>query len=435
MVIKVEHIASNHGHNAINYAMNKNKQEPEEMRPEFLACNYLLNDDVVGRPVDATAVWMSMRLRQEQSIHKVKDGFFRIEICPSAEESEGWGRDDWQRCLDDAIRHLDNVEMTNKNGKVFAHKMNLKNAQWIATIHRDTDNTHIHLIANRITEDNKLQDANKCKDRGVIAANNMAQERGWVKAEDMLAVRKGRIHQDALEVLRSMSTFNLSDYFKGMDAKGWIVEPRYDSQSRCVGYSIGENLYKTNGKKSSTVLIPASKLGYGRDLMVSKLESTWNKVHKSQAAVIAIQKPSVQTEEKPTVKTKTPIIKPQPQAPKWSCSVYEARNSWNQEGWDVRIPDKTFKFIGDEIPDINKIDYYDEAKDIPNKAEVIAVAVYEFLVAADAVTPSGGGGGSNNDLRWDGLTEDDLKKMAQTASQKAVNKCMAGLHKRRGLHL
>lgn len=32
----------------------------------------------------------------------------------------------------------------------FAERMGLVNHQWIACTHRDTDNMHIHLIANRI---------------------------------------------------------------------------------------------------------------------------------------------------------------------------------------------------------------------------------------------------------------------------------------------
>lgn len=287
MIIKITTISSSHGHNAINYAMNKREKIEKSTatqqlpRPFILATNGIPNDNIFLEPPNASEVWMDMRMKQMQSRHRIKDGFFRIEICPSKEECQGWRPSDWQKLLDDAIRHLDSTDFVTKSGKVIGKHTDIAHSQYVAAIHRDTDNYHIHLIVNRITMDDRLQDANKVRERGFLAANKLAEERGWVKAIDRDADRKEKIHGDALAVLRQMKAFSLEEYFKAMRAKGWLIDAKYDSQGICRGYSIGEKLYKPNGALSSTVMYQSSKLGFGRDLMVSRLQGTWNSLHPS----------------------------------------------------------------------------------------------------------------------------------------------------------
>ena len=76
-------------------------------------------------------------------------------------------------------------------------------------------------------------------------------------------------------------------YFAGMRRNGFEVEPTYDNQGVCRGYSIGEKLYDLDGNYSSTVMYKASakKFGHGRDLTVSKLYGTWQKLHSETAEV------------------------------------------------------------------------------------------------------------------------------------------------------
>ena len=76
-----------------------------------------------------------------------------------------------------------------------------------------------------------------------------------------------------------------------MRRNGFEVEPTYDSKCVCRGYSIGEKLYDLDGRSnlfallaknySSTVMYKASAkgFGHGRDLTVSKLYGTWQKLH------------------------------------------------------------------------------------------------------------------------------------------------------------
>ena len=43
---------------------------------------------------------------------------------------------------------------------LFAKRMGLDNHQWVAVMHKDTDNTHIHINANRISLYGEVYDAN-----------------------------------------------------------------------------------------------------------------------------------------------------------------------------------------------------------------------------------------------------------------------------------
>lgn len=433
MIIKVNTISSSHGHNAIEYAMNKKMSDKE--KPEFLGSANLPTGDILG-PVDSYTVWDCMKRRQSQSGHKLKDGFFRIEICPPMEKCKDWSLNDWKKLLSDAIKHLDSTDFITKTGKVIGKHTDIAHSQWIATIHRDTDNYHIHLIANRINENNEVQDDTRCRNRGMLAANKLAEERGWIKAQDRQDKRKVKIHADAIDVLRHMEKYSLEVYFKGMQARGWKIDAKYDNSGICRGYSIGQNLYKANGSLSSTIMYQSSKLGFGRDLMVSRLEGTWKKLHPVQ--VKASEKNNMQDnctlnslrENRDSVTSR----EPEP-IPKWECSAHTAKETWRDEGTSVRIPDVTFDTISNNIQSLERLDYWDKDEDIPSQAAMVAVAVFEFCTAANVYpSSSGGGGGSDNDLRWDGKTEDELQQMAAAAAHKAIGRCTSHLTKRkRGL--
>ena len=142
-------------------------------------------------------------------------------------------------------------------------------------------------MANRLTMDGQMQDTHKCKERAKMAADIIAERYGWVKAEERTNHRMERIHDAAMNVLMGMDTWDIETYFAEMRRNGFEVEPTYDSQGVCRGYSIGEKLYDLDGNYSSTVMYKASakKFGHGRDLTVSKLYGTWQKLHSDTAEI------------------------------------------------------------------------------------------------------------------------------------------------------
>ena len=472
MIIKVTTIGSNHGGNAIRYAMEKNKKEEKKEEailkttvpnkpPFLLASNGIpYSDFITGKP-NAHDVWLAMSQQQMTSKHHIKEGYFRIEICPTAEESRGWRPSDWKKLLDDVIRHLDAIDYKNKKGRVVGKHTNIANSQYVAAIHRDTDNDHIHLIVNRITMGDELQDANKIRERGIMAANSLALERGWKTAEsigqDNGAKRKKAIHDDAIEVLRQMNKFSKDEYFKQMRMRGWLVDVKCDSQGVYRGYSIGEQLYKKNGEKSSIVMYQSSKLGFGRDLMVSKLFFTWSKQHNlllqeqakkheeakasdldrenktQEGCVLNSPKEKVvapeETDKKPVVQHETLL-----RIPEWKCSTRLGKENWNDDVVEeYRVSDVAYSILDELIKPLDRLSYYDRDDDIPGKAAMMAVAIFEMCTAANVSPISGGGGGNQSDLRWDGKTKDDFEKMAQGAAKRAFGRCTSHLTKRRGM--
>ena len=54
MVIKIQTADSSHGHNAINYAMNKKADDGR--KPEFITAGNMIWDNIFGDPIEPRAV-------------------------------------------------------------------------------------------------------------------------------------------------------------------------------------------------------------------------------------------------------------------------------------------------------------------------------------------------------------------------------------------
>ena len=304
MVIKMETISGAHAANAISYVLDKEKARKEN-KPVFLAANNIELNPLTGKPYSPVEVLMDMQLLQASSKHKVENPFWRIELCPPKEECRDWTMEQWDRFCKDCVKVLDSTDykqevVRDKDGypvidkrtgrpkvKVSGKRTMLGRSQYIATVHFDTGKPHVHIVANRLTMDGQMQDTHKCKERAKMAADIIAERYGWVKAEERTNHRMERIHDAAMKVLKGMDAWDIETYFAGMRRNGFEVEPTYDSQGVCRGYSIGEKLYDLDGNYSSTVMYKASakKFGHGRDLTVSKLYGTWQKLHPETEAL------------------------------------------------------------------------------------------------------------------------------------------------------
>ena len=304
MVIKMETIDGAHAANAISYVLDKEKARKEN-KPVFLAANNIELNPLTGKPYSPVEVLMDMQLLQAASKHRAENPFWRIELCPPKEECRDWTMEQWDRFCRDCVTVLDSTDyktevMRAKNGqpvfdkrtgrpkvKVSGKRTMLAGSQYIATVHFDTGNPHVHIVANRLTMDGQMQDTHKCKERAKMAADIIAERYGWVKAEERTNHRMERIYDAAIKVLKGMDAWDIETYFAKMCKNGFEVEPTYDSQGVCRGYSIGEKLYDLDGNYSSTVMYKASakKFGHGRDLTVSKLYGTWQKLHSETAEV------------------------------------------------------------------------------------------------------------------------------------------------------
>ena len=301
MVIKMSTIDGAHAANAINYVLDKEKARKED-KPVFLAANNIELNPMTGKPYSPVEVLMDMQLLQAESRHRAEKPFWRIELCPPPEVCQDWTMEQWDKFCKDCVEVLDATHfkwepVKTKDGrpvidrktglpkvKVSGRHTQLANSQYVATVHFDTGKPHVHIVANRLTMDGEMQDTHKCKERAKMAADLIAEKYGWTKAEERDNKRMERIHSAAMKVLKGLDAWDIETYFAGMHRNGFEVEPTYDSKGVCRGYSIGEKLYDLDGNYSSTVMYKASAkgFGHGRDLTVSKLYGTWQKLHPEQ---------------------------------------------------------------------------------------------------------------------------------------------------------
>jgi len=77
---------------------------------------------------------------------------------------------------------------------LFAKRMRLDNHQWVAVTHKDTDNRHIHIIANRISLYGEVYDTTFVSNKAAKITEEISREKGLTIAKEIKAERK---HQKA----------------------------------------------------------------------------------------------------------------------------------------------------------------------------------------------------------------------------------------------
>ena len=73
---------------------------------------------------------------------------------------------------------------------LFAKQMGLDNHQWVAVTHKDTDNRHIHIIANRISLYGEVYDTTFVSNRAARVAEEISREKGLTIAKEVKADKK-----------------------------------------------------------------------------------------------------------------------------------------------------------------------------------------------------------------------------------------------------
>ena len=73
---------------------------------------------------------------------------------------------------------------------LFAKKMGLDNHQWVAVTHKDTDNRHIHIIANRISLYGEVYDTTFVSNKAARVAEEISRKKGLTIAKEVKAERK-----------------------------------------------------------------------------------------------------------------------------------------------------------------------------------------------------------------------------------------------------
>ncbi len=73
---------------------------------------------------------------------------------------------------------------------LFAKRMGLDNHQWVAVTHKDTDNRHIHIIANRISLYGEVYDTTFVSNKAARVAEEISRKYGMTIAKEVKAERK-----------------------------------------------------------------------------------------------------------------------------------------------------------------------------------------------------------------------------------------------------
>ena len=123
--------------------------------------------------LSAYAIWSRMTILQEQFRERLnrtkplKNTSIRFEVSPSIEESAGWTLEEWRELADEFVREFDAVDFSGRTGRESSKSTTLKNTQYVAMLHHDSDSgiLHLHITANRIDMDGNVIDSHFISER------------------------------------------------------------------------------------------------------------------------------------------------------------------------------------------------------------------------------------------------------------------------------
>ena len=401
MIAKAKAIS--HGINDLRYITgeSQHKKHPEKI--------YRVLDNLLPSEPDAMGIWNSMQLTL--SLHRpIKNSVIRIELSPSPEHTQFFDTEDWQKLWQDFAEEFDKQVITGKDGKVRSCPTNLTNSKYSVWLHTESKGEvpHLHAAVCRMDENGNINNDHNIHLRAQRAAERVAKKRGWTTAAQIRNSNVYQVNRDCMDILKSMQSWSWEEYKNALIRKGYTVHESEDKKGILHGYALvnGNTKYK------------ASELGVDRNLMISKLPATWNKLHYKLGVTTLNSKPEdIQPKhiQKPSASNAT------------RYNTYRSDTvpyTLNHEGKEHRfyIPEKVLDYFNDEF------DY----KFVSNckKLTDMAMAIFVGLLETPNVATGGGGGGSQNDLPWRNKDEDDLlwaRRCARAASRSLGKKPKTGL--------
>ena len=145
-----------------------------------MALNYIFREGKLGSRLafhnlcsrDPKTIYEEMKVVSDYNT-RCRNKFLRIEIGIAPQDEKRLPVSELMR-----IAHL------------FAKRMGLDNHQWVAVTHKDTDNRHIHIIANRISLYGEVYDTTFVSNRAARVAEEISREKGLTIAKEVKAERK-----------------------------------------------------------------------------------------------------------------------------------------------------------------------------------------------------------------------------------------------------
>ena len=111
---------------------------------------------------------------------------------------------------------------------LFAKRMGLDNHQWVAVTHKDTDNRHIHIIANRISLYGEVYDTTFVSNRAARVAEEISREKNLTIAKEVKAERKyqkEKVSQTREQTKKEVQQicYSLLDKYRGTGITGHFM--------------------------------------------------------------------------------------------------------------------------------------------------------------------------------------------------------------------
>ena len=395
MIAKASTIS--HGANAIRYSVNKEKAD-------IVKANFLPDD------ISPEAMYERMMLVQKKFAENINKGrplgrnVIRIEISPSEEESRGWTMNDWASLSNEFIRVFDSIDLSGKTKRASSKQTNLKGSQYIVALHRDSKSgiLHLHIDANRVDMEGRINDSHKIGERAVMAANIINERRGWMQSEEIGIRHRQEISVCCMEILRKMDKFSWKQYEAELTKRGYKVHLQEKESGGVYGYSIkrGNSIYKS------------SVLGIGRSLTPSKIEATWAKLHPQERKSEPTKPISQQTRTADITPISQPVIK------HYNIATDEYHS------YHVEIPEAADNIIRQNCS-------LEEAHPLAKLEEIQHTALLLFagyLDAATSMATSSGGGSDTGG--WGRDKDEDELEWARRCARMANSMCK----RRKGLH-
>ena len=395
MIAKASTIS--HGANAIRYSVNKEKAD-------------IVKANLLPDNISPEAMYGRMMLVQRKFAENINKGrplgrnVIRIEISPSEEESRGWTMNDWASLSNEFIRVFDSIDLSGKTKRASSKQTNLKGSQYIAALHRDSKSgiLHLHIDANRVDMEGRINDSHKIGERAVMAANIINERRGWMQSEEIGIRHRQEISVCCMEILRKMDKFSWKQYEAELTKRGYKVHLQEKESGGVYGYSIkrGNSIYKS------------SVLGIGRSLTPSKIEATWAKLHPQERKSEPTKPISQQTRTADITPISQPVIK------HYNIATDEYHS------YHVEIPE-----AADNINRQNCS--LEEAHPLAKLEEIQHTALLLFagyLDAATSMATSSGGGSDTGG--WGRDKDEDELEWARRCARMANSMCK----RRKGLH-
>ena len=392
MIAKASTIS--HGANAIRYSVNKEKAD-------------IVKANLLPDNISPEAMYGRMMLVQRKFAENINKGrplgrnVIRIEISPSEEESRGWTMNDWASLSNEFIRVFDSIDLSGKTKRASSKQTNLKGSQYIAALHRDSKSgiLHLHIDANRVDMEGRINDSHKIGERAVMAANIINERRGWMQSEEIGIRHRQEISVCCMEILRKMDKFSWKQYEAELTKRGYKVHLQEKESGGVYGYSIkrGNSIYKS------------SVLGIGRSLTPSKIEATWAKLHPQERKSEPTKPISQQTRTADITPISQPVIK------HYNIATDEYHS------YHVEIPEAADNIIRQNCS-------LEEAHPLAKLEEIQHTALLLFAGYLDAatsmVTSSGGGSDTGG---WGRDKDEDELEWARRCARMANSMCKVSI--------